>query len=71
MDIHDFEIGDILRFKNDERFIKVDYYGVVIDKSVINGDFWIMWFNHEFIHSDVPQKYSFENTYSHMWSVVV
>jgi hypothetical protein len=70
MDIHDFEIGNIVRFKHEEA-IKVDYYGIVVDKSVIGSEFWIKWFNHEFINSDAVQKYDFESTYSHMWSVVV
>lgn len=70
IDTFDFKIGDIICFKNEDPPISVEYYGIVVDKSDIHGEFCIKWFNHQFIDSDIAQKYRFDNTYNYMWSVV-
>ncbi len=73
MKLNDLEIGNLVRFKNEEPPINVEYYGIVIDKSVISGHFWVQWFNHALLDFEVQETYDLDvlsGKYSKFWSII-
>jgi hypothetical protein len=73
MKLNDLEIGNLVRFKNEEPPINVEYYGIVIDKSVISGHFWVQWFNHALLDFEVQERYDLNlisGKYSKFWSII-
>lgn len=70
MNILDFEIGSIVRFKNRLPLKDEYFYGIVVDRSIISGEFWIKWLNHVYVNCDDTYKYDINETYIDLWSIV-
>ena len=73
MKLNDLEIGNLVRFKNEEPGFIAEYYGIVIDKSVISGHFWVQWFNHALLDFEVQERYDLDvlsGKYSKFWSII-
>lgn len=73
MNIYDIEIGNLVQFKNEEPPVNAEYYGIVTDKSVINGHFWVRWFNHALLNFEVEEQYDLDvlsGKYSKFWSII-
>jgi|APGre2960657373_1045057.scaffolds.fasta_scaffold01642_2 hypothetical protein len=73
MKLNDLEIGNLVRFKNEEPGFIAEYYGIVIDKSVISGHFWVRWFNHDHLDFENAEKcnqYNFTGQCSGNWSII-
>ena len=73
MNIYNIEIGNLVRFKNKEPPDNAEYYGIVTDKSVISGHFWVQWFNHALVDFEDKQAYDLDalsGQYLKFWSII-